>query len=416
MKYFLAIVIIIFMSVSVLAQQTVPGTVQQAVAGSAQESREVVAKGLGAILAGDEVKAREDAISTALRNAVEQVVGMYVESDVLVQNYQTMEDQIYTRTTGYVQKYDVISETKQMDSAIEVAIRAVVKVSDLRSDLQAVGVLISRKGKPRTMVLINEKNITEHYYRVLTDMNISETALMNEMMNYGFPFVDASQSKVNIASDVVNAALQGDAQAAASIATRLGAEIILTGSAVSKVASGGPAVVRNAGFKSCQANVNLRAIRADDAVIIAVASAYDRAAHIDEVTGGSMALQKATKKASSELKDKIIEAWQKDVYSSAQVQLQVTNISSFGQLNLFKNSLKYYVRGIQAVNQRDFSGGTALFDIDMKGNAEQLASELDAKEIEGLRLKVTAVSANKVTVRIAQPGESSQSGQSEGGI
>ena len=54
-------------------------------------------------------------------------------------------------------------------------------------------------------------------------------------------------------------------------------------------------------------------------------------------------------------------------------------------------------------------------EADMKGNAEQLASELDAKEIEGLRLRVTAVSANKVTVRIVQPEEGSQSGQSEGG-
>jgi len=410
MKYFCSVIFLIIMAMTVLAQQAVPGAA--GVQGTVQESREVVAKGLGAILAADEVKAREDAISAALRNAVEQVVGMYVESDVLVQNYQTMEDQIYTRTTGYVQSYNVISESKQLDNAIEVTIRAVVKVSDLRNDLQAIGVLISRKGKPRTMVLIDEKNITDHYYHVLSDMNVSETALMNELMNYGFPFVDARQSKVNVASDVVNAAMQGDAQAAASIATRLGAEIILTGSAVSKVASGGPAVVRNAGFKSCQANVNFRAIRADDAVIIAVASAYDRAAHIDEVTGGSMAIEKATKKAAVELKDKIVEAWQKDVYSSAQVQLQVTNISSFSQLNTFKNSLKFYIRGIQAVNQRNFSAGTALFDIDMKGTAEQLAAELDAKEIEGMRLKVTGMSANKVTVRIVQPGEGSQS---EGG-
>ena len=411
MKYFCSVIFLIIMAMTVLAQQAVPGAA--GVQGTVQESREVVAKGLGAILAADEVKAREDAISAALRNAVEQVVGMYVESDVLVQNYQTMEDQIYTRTTGYVQSYNVISESKQLDNAIEVTIRAVVKVSDLRNDLQAIGVLISRKGKPRTMVLIDEKNITDHYYHVLSDMNVSETALMNELMNYGFPFVDARQSKVNVASDVVNAAMQGDAQAAASIATRLGAEIILTGSAVSKVASGGPAVVRNAGFKSCQANVNFRAIRADDAVIIAVASAYDRAAHIDEVTGGSMAIEKATKKAAVELKDKIVEAWQKDVYSSAQVQLQVTNISSFSQLNTFKNSLKFYIRGIQAVNQRNFSAGTALFDIDMKGTAEQLAAELDAKEIEGMRLKVTGMSANKVTVRILQPGEGSQS---EGGL
>jgi hypothetical protein len=369
------------------------------------ESREVVAKGMGAILAGDEVKAREDAISSALRNAVEQVVGMFVESEVLVENYQTMEDKIYTRTAGYVQKYDIISTSKQMDNAVEVTVKAVVKVSDLHNDLQAIGIIISRKGKPRTMVLVDEKNLSAHYVHYLVNMNTTETALMNELMNYGFPFVDATQSSANISRDMISATLQGDATAAANIAKRLGAEIIITGTAVSKEASGGPSVVRNAGFKSCQANLTLRAIRSDDAVIIAVASAHDVAAHIDEITGGTMALEKATKKAANELKDKIVAAWQQDVYSSAQVQLQVTNISSFSQLNTFKNSLQYYVRGIQAVHQRNFGEGTALFDIDMKGNAEQLASELEAKEIEGLQLRVTALTANKVTVKIVQPGE-----------
>jgi len=338
---------------------------------------------------------------------------LIIKSDVLVENYQTMEDRIYTRTAGYVQKYDVISTNKQLDNAIEVTIRATVKLSDLQNDLAAIGVLMSRKGKPRTMVLIDERNISEHYYHVTSDMNVTETALMNELMSYGFPFVDATQSQTAISRDALNAALQGDANAAASIAARLGAEIILTGSAVSKVASGAPDVVKNAGLQSCQANINLRAIRSDDASIIAVASAYDRAVHIDELTGGTQALQKATKKAASEIKDKIIAVWQKDVYSGTQVQLQVLNISSFGQLNTFKNSLQYYVRGIQAVNQRDFSAGTALFDIDIKGNAEQMASELEAKEIEGLKLQVVGLSANKVTVKIVQPGEENQN---QGGI
>ena len=365
-----------------------------------QEAKQVVANGLGAILAGDEVKAREDAISAALRNAVEQVVGTMIESDVLVENYQTVEDKIYTRTAGYVQQYDIISTNKQSDNVLEVTVRAMVKLSDLRSDLQAIGVLISRKGKPRTMVLIDERNITTNYHQLIADLNTTETTIMNEMMNLGFPFVDAVQAKKNIARDMAQAAIQGDAAVAASIATRLGAEILIIGTAISKEASGAPAVVRNAGFKSCQANINLRVIRADDATIIAVASAHDRAAHIDEITGGSLALEKAAKKASKELAEKIIKVWQQDIYSGTQVQLQVLNISSFSQLNTFKNSLSFYIRGVQSVNQRSFEGGSALFDIDMKGNAEQLASELEAKEIEGIRVQVIGLTANKVTVKI----------------
>jgi galactitol-specific phosphotransferase system IIB component len=370
-----------------------------------EEAREVIARGLGAILAGDEVKARDDAIAAALRNAVEQVVGTMVKSDVLVENYQTIEDKIYTSTSGYVQKYDIISQSKQLDNSLEVTIKAIVKVSDLRNDLEAIQVLIREKGKPRTMVLVDERNIGESYYHYSLDLNTTETVLMGEMTGFGFPFVDAKQAKENIARDVVNAALQGDDKAAASIAAGAGAEIIITGKAVCKVASGGPAVLRNAGMKSCHANLTLRVIRADDGVIIASTTAYDRAAHIDEISGGTQALEKAAKKAAVELKDKIVAAWQKDVYSSTQVQLRVQNISSFSQLNVFKNSLKYYVRGLQSVYQRSFGAGTALFDVDIKGTAAQMASELAAKEIEGLKLEVIDQTANKVTVRIIQPEE-----------
>ena len=89
----------------------------------------------------------------------------------------------------------------------------------------------------------------------------------------------------------------------------------------------------------------------------------------------------------------------------------MTNIASFSQLNTLKNNLPYYVRGIQSVNQRSFADGNALFDIDIKGTAEQMASELDAKEMEGLKLQVVGLTQNKVSVKIVQPGEN----QNEGG-
>jgi len=45
------------------------------------EEQEVVAKGLGAVIGNDEAKAYDDALSSALRNAVEQVVGTTLRHD-----------------------------------------------------------------------------------------------------------------------------------------------------------------------------------------------------------------------------------------------------------------------------------------------------------------------------------------------
>ena len=72
-----------------------------------------------------------------------------IQSDVLVQNYQTIEDNIYSQTAGYVEKYDLINKSKQGDYILQVTVKAIVKKGNLKDNLEALGLLMSRKGKPR---------------------------------------------------------------------------------------------------------------------------------------------------------------------------------------------------------------------------------------------------------------------------
>lgn len=364
----------------------------------AQDAQTVTATGYGAILAGDRVKAKEDATNDALRKAVEQVVGLMIDSKTITENFMLLEDKIYTKTTGYVQSYQVISTNQKPDNSLEVTVKAVVKTSDLKNDLAGIITTLRQEGMPRTMVLIKEENFAQNTWHVTTDLNTAETALMNTMMGYGFPFVDAATAKANIEKDALQAALSGDANAAAAIAKRSGAEILIIGSAKTTVTQ--LPVMRSSGMKTCSANMNLRVVRADDAVIIATSSTHGVAAHIDDLTGSSLALEKASQEAGKELKDKIIEQFRTNQYEQRQIQFQVLNITSFAQLNTIKNNLPYYVRGIKSIYQRSFEAGSALFDIEITQKAETVASELAAKQIEGINLEIVGVTQNKLTARI----------------
>ncbi len=68
----------------------------------------VEAVGDGSIVQGDLAKARDDAIENALRNAVEQTVGMLLSSETITKNFMTIDDRIYSRSTGYVQRLSLI--------------------------------------------------------------------------------------------------------------------------------------------------------------------------------------------------------------------------------------------------------------------------------------------------------------------
>lgn len=368
---------------------------------SSEDEQEVVAKGMGAIIAGDEAKAHDDALANALRNAVEQVVGTMVQSDVLVQNYQVVEDRIYSRTSGYVKSYQTISSTKRGDNILEVTIRAVVKKGDLQNDLNAIGLLISQKNKPRIMVLVEEHNMDKYYYAYYVDLNTTETELTNKFLEKGFTFVDKNVVAGKLKREAVLAALEGDQNMAQSIAQQTGAEVLIIGKAVAKVASGGPAVLREAGMVSCQATINLRAVEADNGRIIATTSQQAAAAHIDQMTGGTQALKKAADMAAEDLIRKILENWRSEVYSSSTIQLRILNVPSFSDLIKFKNMVKTYVRGVQNIYQRDYSANTGLLELEVRGSTNQVAEELVTKDFTPYQVQVVNTSANSIVIKLS---------------
>lgn len=365
-----------------------------------EETQQVVAKGIGAIIGGDEAKARDDALASALRNAVEQVVGTMIESSVLVDNYQVVEDRIYSRTTGYVTGYQIMNEGRRSDTIYDMAVQATVKKANLEADLAAIGILIGRKNKPRVMVVVEERNMDHHSWGAWVDLNTTETELTNRLMAKGFTFVDRGVALRKVESDALLAAIGGDAATAQAIARESGAEVLILGKAVSKAASGGARVVREAGLVSCQATVNLRAVRADDGRILGTVTQQAAAVHIDQMTGGTQALIKASEPAVETLTKQILAAWSADVYSSASVQMRVLEVDSFNDLIQFKNLLTANIRGIQNIYQRDFSGRSAVLDMDVRGDANQVASELAGKDFSPFDVEVVSVSQNAIAVKL----------------
>lgn len=63
-------------------------------------------------VASGEAADREAALTSALRHAIEQVVGMSVNTSTYVSNLKSIQDKIYTGATGYVESYEVVDEQR----------------------------------------------------------------------------------------------------------------------------------------------------------------------------------------------------------------------------------------------------------------------------------------------------------------
>jgi hypothetical protein len=149
-------------------------------------------------------------------------------------------------------------------------------------------------------------------------------------------------------------------------------------------------------------------VRADDAKIIATASEHAAVPHIDEVTGGTQAIEKASRKCADNLLQKVMAEAQKSFYNQTTVNLRVEGFRSYNELQDFIGKVKYYVRGVKSIYERGVSGQYANLDVTIVGNAGQLARELERKNIEPFTLKVTGSSANRVEVAIKHEAETEQ--------
>ncbi|MBI3583369.1 MAG: flagellar assembly protein T N-terminal domain-containing protein [Nitrospinae bacterium] len=370
------------------------------------QSQDVTATGVAAVLQGDKAIARDTAINDALRKAVEQAVGTMVSSETVVENYQLIRDSILTKSQGYIQNYKVVSESPSPE-LYQVTISATVKLGDLKNDLGALGILMQRAQKPRVLFMIAEQNIGQEFYMFWWhgksefkgqhyDMAASETALKEEFLNKGFNVVDSSVATGKI--EVSNAYRIADLTdaGAISVGRQMGAEVIVKGKALAKE---GP---RNTGSKvgSYIADITTSALRVDNGAVLGSARGHGVSRNISEVTGGTEALEKAAREASGKIIDQIVAKWSGEVSGGGLIQLTVRGISEYSDFVKFKDIIQGQIRGVQAIYQRSLEGGTAVLDVEMKGNAQQLSDEIAKKSFGGIPVKVIGASANTVEVSL----------------
>ncbi len=140
--------------------------------------------------------ARDAALEDAQKRAVEQAIGILIDSQTQVENYQLISDKILSQTKGYIKRYNITSET--VDSGLlRVRINAEVALGRLTDDLSGIGILLGRMHKPRTMVMVAEQNIGHGVtawwlgaHGEQTDISVVENTFMDKFTEKGFEFID----------------------------------------------------------------------------------------------------------------------------------------------------------------------------------------------------------------------------------
>ena len=240
--------------------------------------------------------------------------------------------------------------------------------------------------------LMNEQNLIDK-----TATNFAETKLLSMFYEKGFDVVDRQLVQALKGGQDYSSALAGNVSAAAKIASQLGAEVIVIGTA--KISSGG----KFGPMFSGQADANGKIVRTDTGEILAVVpSARGKKPHISESTAGTMAANQAAEELGKNIISQLITKWSTQQSNFTKIFV-VLNKADFMSYMTFESFLKAQtVSGIRNAYAKSLNDGVAEFEVEFEGKAQALAMGLAQTSPDGLTIKVTGLSGNRITAEVSQ--------------
>ncbi|MEO0073877.1 MAG: flagellar assembly protein T N-terminal domain-containing protein [candidate division WOR-3 bacterium] len=348
--------------------------------GDTTEGTEVLTEGVAAITAGIDI-ARDQALRDALRKAVEQGVGTYINSETRVQNFQFLFDRIYSQASGYVSSYRVIGETREAD-LYRVIVRARVKLDKIEDDLRAIGILVQEQGRPRLLVVIKPAGAAT------MEREMTETRIVAGLQARGFPVVDETAMRQILSQEQLHRIIAGDNQTAMHAGLSAGAEIVIAGTMQQQSERRRvPYSKDETEFHRVQ--ISARAVNAQSAEVLA-ATAVTREVPFSLTEAANAAADSAV----ADLTAGILRTWRRRLNLT---QVHAAN-ATYEKVERFKAAALAGLRGVTAVITRELVGSEATIEIVSETTTQELLDMLRTR-MSGVAFTVTGVAGTRIDIR-----------------
>jgi hypothetical protein len=352
-----------------------------------QTASAVEVEGYASIVAGRKDQAREAALQNAFRRAVEQVVGVAVESKTVVRDSELLNDKIFSKSRGFIKTYRIIGE-KVEENTYRLSIIAAVSRHKLEQGLDDAGLLVKKLGKPRIAVVVMEQNGEGS----ATPGGVVETHLVNRLGKKGYALVDR-QVMLAVEREIAKGHTdQTDAVLRAAAAG--GAEVVIVGQAAARPA----AALNGTNLRPVQVSATCRVVEVDTGELLATAAVSQQALHVNPAAAGSEALQKAAEELTEDLHRQMIAAWAKRLSGLRTLRMKVDGLPQ-SEIRLFQDALKEQMGQVEEVHDRGYRDQQLRLDLDVTGGFKEIVDDLAVLRFGHASLKIIGYSAGQVQAR-----------------
>ena len=368
------------------------------------------ATGYATIFDDDIALAKDRATDDAKSKLVIQILGETISGRSVVQDFELVSSIIEAKSFGLV-KNDRIVKSWQEGNTYFVTVEGTVEEAAVQNAIQSI---LNTYGKPKFMVLVNEK-----FDGVNNTPGFTETEMIIQqvMGNSGFEFVDSSiiqslstRNKAimnNAANGVVNENVQN------LLLNDTGAEVLIIGTAETFDQSAAVQAMGAQNMKSKQAIVRLRAVDLYTGKIIASVTQNAPGLHIEENTASKAAIEAVMrivlgrtdrdtgKFAMGVFLNQIVNAFVKAA-NERQIDLLINGLN-YEDLKTFRNALASRIRGVKSVVPKSQTGTNSRLEIYFAGKTNDFADELLAKaSAMGFNISITESFPNRLVINASK--------------
>ena len=390
----------------------------------------VVVIGTGRIYADNVTVARNRAISNSLVSAIENVAKDFLPLESLVQNFQVINEILYSKTKKFVQGYKVLTEALS-GNTYRVMVQATVSIDKVQQQLSIAGIMIGKKSMPRLLFFIAEQsteaNLPQYWWGegMSAVKSAAENGMAAVMMEKGFLIIDYGELAQNFRNETlslrpeldhqeavetlsiepelnhqkVNETLslgpELDIQEAVKLGVTLNADVVIVGESIAGKAPN----IMGKHIKSFKGTVTAWAFRTDTGEEIASASQTAVSVNTYEVAGGRAALSEAGALAGKDLSLQILEEWRKKIKKPVNIELVVEGTANFANFVQFRKTLND-MPGVNRVQLKEMRLDESVIFVDFQGNAKELADALMLKAFDSFGINIYEVSQKCLRIEL----------------
>ena len=342
-------------------------------------------------------QAKQNAVSEALRAAVQNAFAKVVSKQALASNLDFFYNQVLSNSSDYIVTYQVLGGIENKGHYL-VGVESKVDILKLEKTLTDARIINANKDKPVILFFIAEKtpsDLLPKYwwgknpipYQSLTEKIIIDKMLQDRFIIKGNDREKPDPSFYNITFDSIY-----DVAAAKDLGKKMDADMIVFGKAVSAEATN---IMGQEKTFNAQINLDGYTLETGEKVVTSQVQAVAKSDM--DIEGNIQALFKAANLSAADLSEKMDVYWTRYLRKEHSFDVTIKGENFLPRFIALKQEFQQ-MPGIENMQPKEMGSNYAVMQIFYKGQSSQFADAVMLKTFDSFGLEFSDITDNFVTI------------------